>query len=613
MFRYIALAWQQRSEEQRLTVEKLQRKLLHSAPDAPAWQLEFSSPGLRVYCCGVRGSSIDVHRLHGGGGVVLGTVFAKPRDSDDTPSNANFSPCETSRLLATHGRHLVERYWGRYVAFLMDRQQNTTAVLRSPSGEIDCLQAEVDGVHLYFSGTEACPLLDSRKLSINWDYVAAELATSLPETRATGLNEITRVLHGECIVTRNDIRTTLTHWNPIDFVTAPRIDDPDEAAKKMRQTTHACISAWASRYSSVLALLSGGLDSSIVVSTLKRARARPRVTCVNYRNPYDTVTDERRYARLVANEAAYPLVEIERIPDEYVGSILNFDGPFPTCQPAFTVPDSRQLCNIASEHGAHAYFLGHGGDQLFFQNGAYFTCADYVFERGLRPSVMSVAMDAARIDGGALWPALRRGIRDGMRRNPLVGAIESREFSEIVQPDVVSGVRSKQLFVPASLRSSQPIPPGKCFQIFGLSMNDGMYGAGAFEDDPELVFPLLSQPLQELCLQIPSYILAIGGRSRGLARLAFRPDVPAEVLNRRTKAFVFDFMKALLEKNLAAVQGLLLDGALVKERIVDARKLQRLLAGDLTKGIGSANDVMHAVASEAWIRTWGLTRTALAA
>ena len=78
----------------------------------------------------------------------------------------------------------------------------------------------------------------------------------------------------------------------------------DEAVVSLRETTVGCEHAWASCYDGIVHNLSGGLDSSIVLSCLKSAPSRPRVTCLNYftTGPNE---DERRSPDNVARVVAY--------------------------------------------------------------------------------------------------------------------------------------------------------------------------------------------------------------------------------------------------------------------------------------------------------------------
>ena len=248
-----------------------------------------------------------------------------------------------------------------------------------------------------------------------------------------------------------------------------------------------------------------------------------------------------------------------------------------------------------------------------FQNGSGYVCADYIATYGLRPKAVSVALDAARMARGALWPTLFQGIVDGFHRDSLAAVTTRYSLSEMLTPEAADEVRKRRLFLPSWFDASGRVPPGKCWQIIGLSFPNELYGSYAAEDDPEFVFPLLSQPLQELCLRIPTHILTVGGRDRGLARRAFARDVPPAILNRTSKGFIDDYLKELLATNLPLIKSLVCDSTLVRERIVDADMLDKALRLDHSMGMGNAIEILQLASTEAWLRAWAGSRLRAAA
>lgn len=608
MFRYVALAWSDDSELEKATVEMLNRQMTSSAVP---WTVALDRPGLRVYCHGIRKGSSNIYPLPDGTGVVLGTLFRRQCGSS---ARLTLSLKDASDLHASAGLTLVEHYWGRYVAFFQSAESATIKVLKSPSGELDAQTTCIGSVRVFFSRADQCPLLRLRSCSPNWNYLAAELAVGmLPETRETGVHEIERVLRGECWSIRRGRVERRQYWHPYRFVTGERIEEPEIAASELRYTTHECVRAWSSCYDSKLAMLSGGLDSSIVVSVLAAGSLGSDVVCINYRNAHDPVTDERSFAREVANEAGYALLELEQTATFSLARLLEMPRLAAPCQPLSELCNAAREREISQKYHASAVFSGHGGDQLFFQNGSAYLCADYVGTYGIRPKAVAVALDAARMARGALWPTLFQGIVDGLRADSL-GLLTSRYvFSQLLTSEAADEVRKRRLFLPSWFDRGGRIPPGKCWQIVGLSFANELYASYAAEDDPEYVFPLLSQPLQELCLRIPTHILTVGGRDRGLARRAFAQDVPASILHRTGKGFVDDYLKELLAANLPLVKSLLCDSTLVKERIVDAAMLEKALRLDESMGMGNAIELLQLASTEAWLRAWEGSRLQAAA
>lgn len=608
MFAYTALAWDTRSAAQSLSVESLERRLKSSAG---GWRAVLNVPGLRVYCMGMRPPSSDVHALADNSGVVLGTIFK--RSSTGETARASFGPEASRTVVGTRGRALVEQYWGRYVAFVLDSSTRTTCVVRSPAGELDCLYTRLENVQLFFSAVEHCPLLEEHAFEINWDYISAGVASLVPELQYTGLKQITRVPRGEVAIVRPDRIDRARYWHARQFVKNDDIEDPVQAAELLRETTRQCIDAWASCYQNILVMLSGGLDSSIVSGVLGRAPSRPRVTCLNSRTPGDQVSDERQYARLVAHQIGAPLIEHEYDAEVSLQRLLTLPRmASPFCN-VFELAASRDRAALCNERAIQAYFLGEGGDEVFCLNSADYMCADYLHSHGMRPHAIAVALDAARMRSDSMWSNLRRGLRLGLREKPMSAILARFEVSSLLNPDVASAVLQRHLFIPDWLSDVEDVPPGKFWQMLTLCPDSMMYCITDSDRGPEVVNPLLSQPIQELCLRIPTYTTAFNGKSRGLARTAFKSYLPPKVAARLDKGTESSYFKTVWQSNLSFVTDLLMSGMLVNNRVVDREKLERALSGDFSEGLGSAVDLIFLIGIEAWLQRWSQPGTRAAA
>jgi asparagine synthase (glutamine-hydrolysing) len=63
------------------------------------------------------------------------------------------------------------------------------------------------------------------------------------------------------------------------------------------------------------------------------------------------------------------------------------------------------------------------------------------------------------------------------------------------------------------------------------------------------VSPLVSQPLIELCLAIPTWFWCADGQNRAIARKAFAGDLPPPTLARRSRGTSESFILQALELN----------------------------------------------------------------
>src|SRR5262245_38174744 len=138
MFRYVAFVWHQSDPGAAQHSRVLARRLQD-------WQCVLRGNRLEVYCRDIRPRASEPYWLHGETGVVLGKLFGAKNSSAST----GFSESESAKIVGSAGRHLIDHYWGRYVAFL--QEADTVWVLRDPAGLQPCLTMHTGGVDVYFS------------------------------------------------------------------------------------------------------------------------------------------------------------------------------------------------------------------------------------------------------------------------------------------------------------------------------------------------------------------------------------------------------------------------------------------------------------------------------
>lgn len=610
MFRYIALVWNSLDPEAVETASLLTRQL---RSDTLPWQKALDREGMRVFVADSSRRETRTCTLARGQGVVLGTVFPSIAEGSHVRRLSAFDERESTRIIVSSGRHLIESYWGSYVAILVDTTDDTKWVLRSPAGEMDCLTIQFRKVHLFVSSLLDCSALDSLRFSTNWEYVQTDLCTPIYEHHATGLNEVSRVVHGECVELHQGRLSKSYYWNPFDVAAAFSHDDIEIAGTKLRDATAGCVHAWASCHESLLEMLSGGLDSSIILGLLHSAPSRPQITCLNARNPYDLGTDERTYARLAANGTRCRLVEYERDPMVRLNPSLEAPKTVSPLGDLFMYEPDEVFVKTIEESKATAIVSGAGGDELFYQHGVKFVWIDYLRRKGPGLKAWRIAMNVARLESESIWRVLATSLRDSP--TSLVLRDLAKEHS-LMNPDVFQQVADNQLFLHPWFKRSNATAPGKRWHIMGLAgaLAQDMYrGQDPRANTIENLAPLMSQPLIELCLQIPTYLLCSGKRDRTLARHAFARDVPAAILNRCTKGLTYELGKAILQQNLPVVREALLDGLLVKRGILNRRRLELSLSGQSTSDSGHATHILTYLATEAWLTAWSQGEARVAA
>lgn len=601
MLRYMAFAWNESYSAESEIAQQLASRL--QLTDRP-WTSALLVPGLKVFHAGARIGSSEAIPLPRSAGVILGALFEPCKEDLDAPRRKQvFSAAQTDRILSTGCRSLVTDYWGRYVAFAHDAAQRRTYILRDPSGAMPCLHASFRGIDLYFSSADDCAALGALEGSINWEFIATRVACDNPCTRQTAIKEISAVLPGEQVEIQRGRTTRSFAWNPLQVARSDIIEDADLAARELRRLTKACTHAWASCYRGVLHSLSGGLDSSIVLSCLRDARSRPAITCLNYHSRACN-GDERYFARLAANHADCPLLEWERDGAVRLEDMLDMERSAVPGHYLDWLQVSRREARLAREIRAEAIFSGGGGDELFCRTQRFLGAADYLQTRGLNRRFIEVALDAAHLENCSLWHVFRETLKHRRSKAHWNLRLDALDQRKLVANDVLACLHMSDGMGHPLFESVRDVPPGKLWHAFSLSVPQEYHDPLGSAAHPERIQPLLSQPLMELCLRIPTYILASKGWDRAIARQAFSEDVPREILRRRSKQGMREGMADILKRNIAAARELLMDGHLVSERLLDRGSVEAALAGGPAADSAAAREIFDHLSTEIWLRSW---------
>ena len=614
MYRYFVLNWNPTDPRAVAAARSLSERLLARQS---GWLRAFEAVGLAGFHAGLGLGASETRLLDQNAGAVFGRIFNRDPADCGAALRVDFDGNETLRIIQSGGRRLFERYWGRYVAVVQDAATGESWVLRDPSGHMPCFIAAHQGVHLVFSDLEDCIALGVLQFTVSWDFIHAFIAYSGYQARETALAEVSEVQLGERVRFSGDTLLRSLEWDPLVIAQTDPIQDPEVAVTELRRVTRECIHAWAACYPDIVHSLSGGLDSSIVLSCLKSAPSRPNVTCLHYfgTGPDE---DERKYARLVAGHVGAELIEHQlTVAEAKLDQILNLRrSPRPWFY-MYEVEHSRFEGQLAAERHVKGMFSGSGGDGVFFQAHAELAVTDYLFDHGLGSNLLRVAVDAARVSRKSIWPLLVNAVRARLRPTPVhplkMAAQPSRT---IVSQEVINaGRRNPRLVHPwFANRSTRGVPPGVLWHSLTVGAAPAFYPSFEAGPYPERTMPLLSQPLVELCLRIPTYVLIRNGVDRATARRAFAPDLPVEIIKRRNKGRIDSHIRDVLDANLNFVRARLLDGRLVKEGLLNRRNLELYLTRERSPADFEYSEILQEqLCVEAWLSRWLDSREPVAA
>ncbi len=572
-FQYLVLAWPTQSEPAAQQAAVLRQRLAATQ----TWRCAAAEPGLDVWTRGAGRATLVRLRP---GVLVLGDLFAAPGSSGVSRAASPATAAAAARDLAASG-------WGRYVALLAGAEDDLPSIFRDPSGAVDAITWTAGRVAAASNDIRGLPAgFAPDALALDWDVITDFIRRPLSATYRLGLTGYHTVTPGDLQPLGAPGSCATPIWRPQDH--AANVEAPD-AAHQLPQVLRHCVQAMADA-EPALVEVSGGLDSAVVAAALGEA-GRGTLLGLNYYGDR-AEGDERRWARMVCERAGFPLLEHPKP----VTPVVEADfAAFAACaRPALNALDpdrDRHTAALAEATGASAIFTGNGGDALFFQHPTPLVAADYRRWRGRTGPKDPVLQEMARWLRRSVW-SVQRHSRQGFAEpaaSPLWGA---RARDAVAAP------------AHGWLAGGHDLPPAKSLQVQLIAASQAAFGVCRRGAAADLRHPLLSQPVMELCLAIPTWQHVAGGQDRALVRRAFSGALPDEVLQRRSKGALTSLYTRRAAASLEFLRAHLLDGVLVEAEVLDRRALDEALQADRLIWRADGARVMGAAMVESWVRRW---------
>lgn len=522
-------------------------------------------------------------------GCLLGTLFERHGPAELL---STLRPQQAPAIVASEGRSLLASHWGGYVAAIAS--ERSTSILRDPSADFPCYFVDAGQFTIFASDAELLVRSGVIGVSVEPDEIGRQLFRAFVPVPTTALRGIRELLAGFALRISPDGCSREQCWDPWDHVES-RDQERDEAGQALARTIQHSVHAIASAHGLVLVSVSGGLDSSIVAACLARAGAD--AVCLTMFTD-DPAGDERVFARALCDRLGLKLIERPyRLSDIDLDEALAPNLPRPKDR-LQALAFERVHHAVAAEIGADAFVTGNGGDHVFGYSQSAAPIADRYLAEGLSSGTLASLIDVCRQTGCSIGDALRQawGLvhsdrRYRVRPNPL-----------FLHPDFVAGLGDKDWHHPW-LDAPAGALPGKAAHVATILRVQPNLEPSLGDRYPVLN-PLVSQPVVEACLKIPSWASREGGRDRALLRRAFAEILPPAVLDRRVKGTPGRFAAQVLDHFRSPIRERLLGGCLAASRIVDAAALDRILAGERPIPDLERVRILELVNIEAWIGHW---------
>lgn len=596
MHHYIALAWPRHNASATATANRV-REVLRHTPNA--WNDIFQADGLIVCARKAVDPAMRAYVLPNNAGVIFGRIFS----TSHPDHHIQDTDLDSAEIVRSQGRKLVQDYWGAYVAILRPPDTHTALVMRDCSGRIPCYYLTTAGVRVFFSDIQDVEPLGVT-FALNYSWLAAYIHRAPVHVRETGLREVSALLAGDCVSVSTAGITHLMLWNPRSIAERAMIDDYDAAEVQLRMVTRQVIQAWAGQYNRILLKLSGGLDSAVVLGCLRESGIRDTICINHYTGGSDD--DERAYARRAASMADAQLFELPRVSNAqfFVDSLHRLPpSPSPDIPSALGMLAADGIGDIAKSHHCDTVWTGQGGDHVFFQLNTYFPAIDYLRTHALPIRFPSLLYDSAVLSRRSIWPILHQAIRYWLKPRTLPPNPFGHSADSLVNPAALADLPDS--YTASHWRQgAEKVPPGKQLQIDVYLDLLNRHKPSPAQWGLHECHPLISQPLLELSLRIPTYHLLSGGRQRAMARAAFANCVPAEILLREDKGSIRNQSRSLIRGCGAMLHDSLLNGTLVSAGIVSRARLENILLGSESYRDTEIMALLGCMVVEAWADHW---------
>jgi asparagine synthase (glutamine-hydrolysing) len=489
------------------------------------------------------------------------------------------------------GSECVQSLRGMFAFGIWDRKSQSLFAARDRFGQKPFYYT-VRGQELLFA-SEIKGLLACREIPVEpelaaIDYYLTQRFVPPPLTMIRGIHKLPA---GHWLQWRKGKLGIESYWQP-RFTGGPPRRDSDWIVELAERVDEAVRTHMVSDVP-VGALLSGGLDSSIVVACMAgHIESRVQTFCVGSDGRH---FDERKFARRVADHCQtmhrerYVAGEPLRSIPQLVRCLDEPSDPIAACM----VEASR----LASQHVKVA-LSGDGGDEIFagFDRYAAFEWVEryaslprWVREDLIGPLVQRIPesfaykgltqrlhwLDALGGErGGRLYARMTSVFRFGAQEKHWTYGPVLREQLQtadaeaaIAKPfEAAGGADNLHRMLYADMVTR--LPEHTLMLTDRLSMTHGL----------EMRAPFLDHRLAEFCLMMPAHLKIRRGITKYAMRQAARKWLPANIIKRSKQGFMFPVAYWLNAETLGLIRESLVDGPLVTGGWIEQTGVERLLS-----------------------------------
>lgn len=537
-------------------------------------------------------TSDKVYKLPDGKGFFLGRLFEEKSDRD-----AQFNSEKTS-LLFSHPHLITQQFWGRYIGVLYQKKERILHLVRDPLGLSTLFYYATSEGLLFASELSLLYHLLDPKPPMDWNYFAERIIDENHTLHTTPFLNVRELLPGTKVAVRETGVISQENLWDLNALKGSYIQNRHDFEEKLLTMLKVTTKAWVNSRSNICLEISGGTDSSSLLILLRHLLAdEQKIIGINYMDSCSPSSNEIEHAKEISQICGADLHFV----DWQTTSL--FDPLPPDWRPdrpsgyLFFYGLGQQIKEIASSHGCSEILNGQGGDHLFLAPPPQNALADLWLDRGFKnfPTILRELSGIQRMSWSGLISKNLKSVFHYYRKSP------SHDLT--LHPYLFKKAEQHPFYLDEQLRLFHP---AKAEQIKGLF--HAVYQSYRNQRLPQLTYthPILSQPLVELALQIPTYQSFGEGFDRIFLRKSIQRLKNSKNLWRHTKGGTIASLLKAFAANSKQVSTLLIEGDLVKNEILNKswvhEELTRINHGQCL----NLWPLWQALACQVWLNQWKL-------
>lgn len=517
------------------------------------------------------------------------------------------------------GERCFEQFNGMWSLAIVDRSNNVGLLARDRYGIKPMVYAVREGQLFFASEMSALACLDEPFGDIDEDALVSYVRLGYVPHPATIFSDVHRLPPGSVLPFSDTDASTPRRYYRLP-ATASSLSETD-AQDALRNAIDGAVTARMVSDVPLGAFLSGGLDSSIIVSHLVEHAGRSVKTfSIGFEN--QPRYDETAFARLVASKLGTDHHEITVTFDDVIAAIPDLldhiSEPFADASLIPTAILSRHTRDDVT-----VALSGDGGDELFAgywrYRGHAFLARYHRAPALLRRAVVEPLARALPAGKSSRLANRVRQFQKLLRASGETPMERHLAWSQILSPEAADRLLAQHARDPLPRYFARNIDDGRDRRRAEDPLNDILetdllvnlpgdmlhkVDLASMRHALEVRVPFLDRAVVELAMSLPGRYKLAGGRGKRILADAYRDRLPREVLTRPKMGFELPIGEFLRDELRGLFNDVVTPGAIGAFPVLRYEGVQSLYADHLARR-GEHADVLYALLVLCWWHTRG--------